>query len=761
MIARLIVAATGRRGGWKDNLARALFGVSMTDAAALCLCIGCFVACTPSSTTPPAHIAINLGGPAWTAPDGTLFRADQPFDPLAGYGHVGGKLSASALTVSPALPPIYTNARWGEFSVIVDLTNGLYDVCLYALESHWTQAMQRLFHIRLNGDIVDRNVDLFARGGANPLVLSYPVEITEQRLLLDFVSLMDAPMLNAVLIRPRHAPIPPPPRARRPLAAVPWRWDTRTNSPAAVGGVPTRRGRSGSLLLSLPLSNGLYQLTLTCSPHTQPRWLSVFVQDTQLPASAWRSNTLLCTCTVVNQSLDVVWNDHLQRAGLMHVCIEPLAPVLAAAPTVPPIPAASMNTLDDHAFLDEVARDAFEFFLEETDARSGLTRDSSRASVASLAASGFYLSALTYAAERAWLSRVQAERRALRTLSTLATHTNLQRNGLFVHYATLDARTVSFGETGVSTIDSALLFMGALTAAEYFGGPVAALAYTLVSNANWRAFQLPDPPYFVSMLWEPDVPGHLLGSGRLIAAAWDHYTDEAILITLLGAAAPRPEHRLAPDTFYAWSRPRAEYPGIGAFIRSAPNTLFTYTFAHLWLDFRHFGRDAQDVDWFANSRTACLANRQFCLDHAQQFATFSSNRWGLSACADGAHYIVPSPTPNAFGKPVDINGAVAPYAAAMALMFIPEFAVPALREMAGIVLNNVSLYVPRHAEGYGFWDSFNMDATPPRVTQTALAIDHGPLLMAIANYRHQFFWRLLRRNRIIQEGMSACGFRAR
>lgn len=705
---------------------------------------------------PSPAIAINLGGPACVLPDGTTFRADQPFDPLTGYGHVGGKVSV-VTRVPPQFLPIYTNARWGDFSIIVDLSNGLYDVTLYAIETHWTQALQRLFHIRINGSVVDRHVDLYARGGTNPVILTYPVEISEERMHLDFVPLIDQPLLNALVVRPRHAPLPgsstqPPPR----LSMAPWHWDARTNSPVVLGGTPTRRGRAGSWLLRLPLSNGLYRLTLTATPRTQLRWLFVFVQDTPLPPSAWRSNTLECSCAVVNNMLEIVWNDRFHRGQVAHVSVTPLTLVQPTPSSSPPPP--TMSAHDDETFLDEVARDAFEFFLQETDPRTGLTRDSTRASVASLAASGFYLSALAYAAERQWLPRPQAERRALRTLTTLATNTNLQRNGLFVHYATLDARPVTVGETGVSTVDSALLFMGALTAAEYFGGRIADLASSLISNANWRAFRLPEPPHFVSMLWEPDTPGDIHGPGRLIPAAWDHYTDEAILVTLLGIAAPRPEYRLPPEAFYTWSRPRAEYPNVGIFIRSGPNTLFTYTFAHLWLDLRYFGRDRAGVDWFENSRIACLANRQFCLDHAFQFKTFSSNRWGLSACADGENYLVPSPLPNAFGKPVDVNGTVAPYAAGMALMFIPEHALPTLRDMATLVIDTVPLYLPRSADGYGFWDSFNMDATPPRVTQTVIAIDQGPLLMAIANYRHRFFWRLLRRNPIIRQGFSACGF---
>jgi len=570
------------------------------------------------------------------------------------------------------------------------------------------------------------------------------------------VPLLDAPMLNAIAVHPRHAPLPPDRAAvtALPLAA-PWHWDARTNSPHVRGTCLPRAGRAGNILLRLPLANGAYRVVLTAAPQTQSRWVSVHVQDAPLSPAAWRSNTAAFVCVVSNSLLHLVWHDRLQRAVLRSVSITPLphTPLPAMHPAPP-----AVHTLPDDAFLDEVARDAFEYFLHETDPHSGLTRDTTRADVASMAACGYALSALAYGAERGWLPRDAAAARALRTLTTLSTHAHLQRDGLFVHYATLDGRTVTAGETGVSTIDSALLFMGVLAAGEYFGGAVDSLANTLISNANWRAFQLPHPPHFVSMLWDPATPGQLSGPGALIDSSWGEYTDETILVTLLGCGAPHPAHRLPPSAFYAWRRPRASYPGAGQFIRSGPNTFFTYAFAHLWLDVRAFGRDARGVCWWENSRIAARANRQFCIDHTNQFRTFSTNRWGLSACVAGDHYLVPEPTPNSHGRSQNVDGTVAPYAAGMALMFMPEFALPALREMAAIEIEGHPLYLPRAAGGYGFWDSFNMDATPPLVTRAVVGIDQGPLLMAIANHRHQFFWRLMRRNRIIQEGMSACRF---
>jgi hypothetical protein len=396
--------------------------------------------------------------------------------------------------------------------------------------------------------------------------------------------------------------------------------------------------------------------------------------------------------------------------------------------------------------------------VRETDPRSGLTRDHLRAPWCSSAACGFALSALAYGVERGWITRIEAVCRAQQTLTTFQ-NPALQRDGLFPHFLTMDGRPVHEGETGISTIDSALLLMGVLTAGEYFGGAIAAQANAMISNANWRAFLSPDHTRpLISMLWAPEKSGAFDGPGTLVKCLWSDYTDETMLINVLACGTPNAAQRLPGAAFYAWTRPRAEYPPGNTFIRSFPNTLFTYVFAHLWLDLRAVGRDAQGVDWWRNSCAAVAANRAFCLVQQDRFRTFSSNRWGVSPCYDGDTYLVPQPMPNSLGHNWDINGTVAPYAAGMALLFMPAEALAALREMRGIVLDGVPLWRAPDAGGYGFWDSFNMDHTPPRVTQTIVGIDQGPLLMACANYRDQFYGRLLRSNAVVRSAFAAFGF---
>src|SRR5690348_6424884 len=100
------------------------------------------------------------------------------------------------------------------------------------------------------------------------------------------------------------------------------------------------------------------------------------------------------------------------------------AAALCALLALWPRPAVAALSRADDAFLDDLSRRAFRYFKEQTDPATGLVADRARADggripgpsgapVASAAATGFGLTALCVGAERGWLPRSEARRRAL------------------------------------------------------------------------------------------------------------------------------------------------------------------------------------------------------------------------------------------------------------------------------------------------------------------------------------------------------------
>ena len=140
--------------------------------------------------------------------------------------------------------------------------------------------------------------------------------------------------------------------------------------------------------------------------------------------------------------------------------------------------------------LDEGQRACFLYFWLETGPPAKLAKDRKKAPVSSIAAVGFQLSSLPIGVERGWITRAQGCERARTVLEALTGRQDNRKFGLYYHFLNYDTGGQSHSgyEVLVSTVDSALLIAGAITAGEYFRGEVKLLADQMVAEANWRAF---------------------------------------------------------------------------------------------------------------------------------------------------------------------------------------------------------------------------------------------------------------------------------
>src|SRR5215470_12490396 len=115
---------------------------------------------------------------------------------------------------------------------------------------------------------------------------------------------------------------------------------------------------------------------------------------------------------------------------------------VAAGTASAPLSAGPLSGSDDQ-FLDDLSRRAFRYFWEQADGRTGLALDRTRNSgertpgrsreVASLASTGFALTALSIAYWRAWRDPVEIQERVRTTLRYLANEQEHER-GWFYHF---------------------------------------------------------------------------------------------------------------------------------------------------------------------------------------------------------------------------------------------------------------------------------------------------------------------------------------
>lgn len=387
---------------------------------------------------------------------------------------------------------------------------------------------------------------------------------------------------------------------------------------------------------------------------------------------------------------------------------------------------------DDAALLDDVQRRAVLFFVEQTDATSGLTLDRARLdgsgggrerAPSSVAATGFALTAWCIAAERGWLTEAEARRRVRQTLRTLA-ETHAHERGWFYHFVdAANGRRVWRSEA--STIDTALLLQGALFAREYLRDrEVTARTAEIYARIDWQ-WAL-DGGTTLSHGWRPE-------SG-FIAHRWDSFA-EMMGLYLLGIGAP--ERALPPETWRAWRREPVVRRGERVFVQCGP--LFAHQYAHAWFDFR--GRRDRGHDWWQNSVDATLAQREWSAAQHARYPAWAGEWWGLTA-SDSARGYVAWGTPGPWKDESD--GTLVPCAPGGSLPFAPAECLAALRQMR-------AQGGPGAWGRYGFADAFNPHtgwAAPDVV-----AINTGITLVMAENLRTGLLWRYFMRAPEVQRGM--------
>ena len=410
----------------------------------------------------------------------------------------------------------------------------------------------------------------------------------------------------------------------------------------------------------------------------------------------------------------------------------------------PEKPVSYTLTPADDAFLDEMERRACLYFIEQAGPATGqvLDRAANHSNgqldprpMASIAATGFGLTALCIADYRGYHPRAQLLEQVRRTLRFHA-HTLPNVHGFYYHFNDVHSGA-RFRRVEVSSIDTSLLLCGVLTARAHFhqDAEIQQFATQIYNRVDWP-WMLNGPvnnSATFSMGWTPE-------SGFL-RARWKTYC-ELMMIYLLAIGSPT--HPIPASCWYAWTRPVIHYDGLSYISGNDP--IFTEQYSQAWFDFRH-KRDRY-ANYFSNSITATRAHEAFCLALGKPY---SRDYWGISA-SDSAHGYTAWGGPNAKGQGFGgIDGSVVPNATAGSLPFLPEACLRVQRSLKASFGNQ--------AWGrYGFCDAFHPEANwyDPDV----LGIDLGISVLMAENLRSGFVWETFSRNPDVSLALQRAGFHA-
>ena len=367
--------------------------------------------------------------------------------------------------------------------------------------------------------------------------------------------------------------------------------------------------------------------------------------------------------------------------------------------------------------------------------------------------------------ERGFLSRDEA---IARTLAALRFFWNSPQGpepeasgykGFYYHFLDMSTgRRAS--ECELSTVDTALLLAGMLSAAAYFQQDseeeheIRTLADSLYRRTDWQWAR--NGRATVAQGWKPET--------GFFNYAWEGY-DEGLVLYLLGLGSPT--FPLSSESYSAWTS-SYEWRKIYGYEYLHAGPLFIHQLSHVWVDFRGiqdlFMRERQ-LDYFENSRRATFIQREYAIRNPLDFDGYGDLCWGLTA-GDG-----PGPArASVRGREIEFfdyvargvpdgpdDGTIAPWAVASSLPFAPEIVLPSLKHF----IDDVKL---KESHPYGFKASFNRTFPHRRnapcgwVSEWHFGLNEGPIVLMVENYRSDFLWRLMRECPYLIQGLRRAGF---
>lgn len=407
---------------------------------------------------------------------------------------------------------------------------------------------------------------------------------------------------------------------------------------------------------------------------------------------------------------------------------------------------------------------AASFFIEYSHPKTGLIADSNKPqSPASIAAVGMGITSLVVAAERGFIPRSQSLQMVMHAVRTLweapqgceADATGYR--GFLYHF--LDCATGKRAwKSEVSTIDTALLVVGALAGAAYFDRDTGEerelreLVDRLYRRVDWN-WAL-NGELALSHGWTPE--------NGFLEYRWQGY-NEALILYVLALASPT--FPIPPESYLAWSESFSWKSIYGHEVLYA-GPLFIHQYSHLWIDLREIQDAAMrehQSNYFRNSRIATLIHQEYGRLNPLRFDACCGCCWGLTA-TDGpgpATMMVDGIERTFFdycgrGAPFGPDdGTIAPWVAIASLPFAPDIVLPAIEHLTDLGVANCG--------HFGFETSFNrtfVDASGKKgwVSAWNFGLNQGPVVIMVENYRTQMIWNLLKKSPYISTGLKRAGF---
>lgn len=406
------------------------------------------------------------------------------------------------------------------------------------------------------------------------------------------------------------------------------------------------------------------------------------------------------------------------------------------------------QALSDTALLNLVQKQTFRYFWDFAHPVSGMARERSNESfnygneVVTTGGSGFGIMSIIVASSRGWVKRDEAVKRLLKITGFLSKADSY--HGVFPHWLNGGTgKTIPFSrkDDGGDLVETSFLFQGLLCARQYFNASTPE-ENNLRNQINW--------------LWEGvEWNWHTRGGMDLLYWHWSPNNgwsmnfelrgwNETLITYILAASSPtygidakvyhncfaQSNHFKNGKIFYDITLPLGfDYGG----------PLFFAHYSFLGLD--PHGLTDRYANYWLQNKNHTLINYTHCVRNPNHFKGYSASCWGLTASDNFEGY-------NAHSPDNDL-GVITPTAALSSFPYTPQQSMRAVRYFYDTLGSKIW-------GDYGFTDAFSEQHN--WYGTSYLAIDQGPEVVMIENYRTGLLWKLFMSCAEVKQGLRKLDF---
>lgn len=402
------------------------------------------------------------------------------------------------------------------------------------------------------------------------------------------------------------------------------------------------------------------------------------------------------------------------------------------------------DRIDDEELLTLVQRQTFSYFWDFGHPDCGMARErSTSTNTVATGGTGFGVMSIIVAAERNFISREAALERIQKIVDFLGRCESY--HGAYSHWIYGDSGFIqpfSDIDDGVDLLETSLLFQGLLTARAYFKNgneaeqKLCADITKLWEAIDWNWFRKESSENVLYWHWSRNHGWEM----DLKISGWN----EGLIAYVLAASSPtKAIDKVVYDEGWAnnggMKNGKVYYDYVLPLGTDNGGPLFLSQYSFLGINPK--GLTDAYANYEEQTRNHALINYNYCVDNPRDYAGYGENCWGLTASDGDNGYSAHSPNND--------NGVIAPTAALTSFPFTPEESMKALHffyyKLGDKILGK-----------YGFVDAFNLGKQ--WFDKEFIAINQGPVICMIENYRSGLLWNLFMSDPDIQNGMKKLGF---